>query len=102
MINFFKNIFSEKVNLQELILKGAIIIDVRSRNEFQEAHLKNSINIPLDKLNHSLRKFDKNKPIITCCTSGIRSASAKSVFISNGFDQVYNAGSWTRLRKFKI
>ena len=51
MINFLKNIFGggEKVNLQEIIAKGALIIDVRTAKEFQSGHLKNSKNIPLDK-----------------------------------------------------
>ena len=41
---------------------------------------------------------DKNKPIITCCASGMRSASAKSILKSNGFSQVYNGGGWSSLR----
>jgi phage shock protein E len=94
-------IFGEKVNVQELILNGATIIDVRSKEEFQGGHLKSSINIPLDKLIYSYKKLDKNKPIITCCASGMRSASARTILKSNGFEQVYNGGSWTSLRKFE-
>jgi phage shock protein E len=101
MINFLKRIFGEKVNIQELISHGATIIDVRTKAEFQQGHLKNSINIPLDKLSDNLRKLDKKRSIITCCASGMRSASARSILISNGFTQVYNGGSWTRLRKYK-
>jgi phage shock protein E len=99
MFGFLKKIFGERVDIQELILNGATIIDVRSKEEFQRGHLKSSINIPLDKLTQSLKKLDKSKPIITCCASGMRSASAKSILISNGFEQVYNGGSWTSLRK---
>jgi phage shock protein E len=101
MFSFLKKIFGERVNIQELVLNGATIIDVRSREEFQGGHLKSSINIPLDKLTNSLKKLDKNKPIITCCASGMRSASARSLLKSNGFEQVYNGGSWTSLRKYK-
>lgn len=101
MFSFLKKIFGESVNIQELVLNGATIIDVRSREEFQGGHLKNSINIPLDKLTNSLKKLDKNKPIITCCASGMRSASARSLLKSNGFEQVYNGGSWSSLRKYK-
>jgi rhodanese-related sulfurtransferase len=101
MFSFLKKIFGERVNIQELVLNGATIIDVRSREEFQGGHLKNSINIPLDKLTNSLKKLDKNRPIITCCASGMRSASARSLLKSNGFEQVYNGGSWTSLRKIQ-
>jgi phage shock protein E len=103
MIKFLKNIFSggQKVNLSELIVNDAIIIDVRTTREFQNGHLKNSLNIPLDKLSASLHKLDKSKPIITCCATGMRSASAKNILKSNGFSEVYNGGSWTNLRKFE-
>jgi rhodanese-related sulfurtransferase len=101
MFSFLKKIFGERVSIQELILNGATIIDVRSKEEFKLGHLKSSINIPLDKLSHGLKKLDKNKPIITCCASGMRSASARSMLKSNGFEQVHNGGSWTSLRKFK-
>jgi rhodanese-related sulfurtransferase len=100
MINFLKRIFGEKVNIQELILNGATIIDVRTKVEFQRGHLNNSINIPLGNLNNSLKKLNKNKPIITCCASGARSASAKSLLKSNGFIQVHNGGSWINLKKY--
>jgi phage shock protein E len=101
MINLLESIFGKKADLQELILNGATIIDVRTNGEFQGGHLRNSINIPLDKLNSSLGKLNKNKPIITCCASGARSASAMNFLKSNGFSQVYNGGSWTGLKKFK-
>ena len=102
MIGFLKKIFGEKVNIQELIDNGAKIIDVRTKAEFQQGHLKNSINIPLDKLSDNFKKLDKSKPVITCCASGMRSASAKSILKSRGFTEVHNGGSWTGLRKYKM
>jgi rhodanese-related sulfurtransferase len=41
---------------------------------------------------------DKNKPIITCCASWMRSASAKSILTSNGYTQVYNGSGWYGLQ----
>jgi rhodanese-related sulfurtransferase len=75
-------------------------LDVRTKDEYQSGHLKNSINIPVDKLSQNLKKLNKNKPIITCCASGARSASARKLLESNGFEQVYNGGSWLSLRKY--
>lgn len=89
-MNFLKSIFGEKVNFKELIDGGATIIDVRSQMEFQQGHLKNSINIPLDKLATGLKKLNRNKAIITCCASGARSASAKRMLEANGFVSVHN------------
>jgi phage shock protein E len=100
-MNLFRLIFGEKINLQEVISNGAIILDVRTKNEFQSGHIKNSINIPLDKLSQNITKLNRNKPIITCCASGARSASARRILKSSGFEQVYNGGSWYNLRKYK-
>jgi phage shock protein E len=99
-MDFLKMIFGKKVNLQEVISGGALILDVRTKGEYQSGHLKNSINIPIDKLPQNIKKLNKNKSIITCCASGSRSASAKRILKSNGFEQVYNGGSWYSLRKY--
>ena len=100
-MNFLELIFGKKVNLQEIISNGALILDVRTKVEYQSGHLKNSINIPIDNLPQNMKKLNKNKPIITCCASGSRSASARRLLKSNGFEQVYNGGSWYSLRKYK-
>lgn len=98
MFDFIKNIFSgNSVNYKELMEKGAQIIDVRTPAEFSYGHIKNSKNIPLQQLASELKKLDLKKPIITCCASGMRSASAKSILKQNGFE-VYNGGGWSSLQ----
>jgi rhodanese-related sulfurtransferase len=99
-MNIFKMIFGEKVNLQEVISGGAVILDVRSKGEYQAGHLKNSINIPVDTLEQNIKKLKKEKSVITCCASGARSASALRILKANGFEQVYNGGAWTSLKKY--
>jgi phage shock protein E len=99
-MNFLKLIFGKKVDLKEVILKGAVILDVRTKGEYQSGHLRNSINIPIDNLPQNIKKLNKNKAIITCCASGSRSASARRILKANGFEQVYNGGSWSSLRKY--
>ncbi|MDO9274431.1 MAG: rhodanese-like domain-containing protein [Lutibacter sp.] len=47
-----------------------IIIDVRSNEEYNEKHIPNAINIPLDKLENEAKYFDKNKFYITACGKG--------------------------------
>lgn len=100
--SFFKSIFGgSAVNIKKLISEGAIIVDVRTEGEYRGGHLKNSINIPLDQLSVSFSKLNKNKPIITCCAYGMRSASAKRTLKSNSFTEVYNGGGWISLRKLE-
>lgn len=101
MINFIKKIvgLGPKVNFSALVNEGAIILDVRSKGEYADGHIKGSINISVDTLNSHLSKLkDKNKPIITCCASGMRSGSAKNILQSNGYTQVYNGGGWNSLQ----
>ena len=84
----------------ELVKNGAIILDVRSKGEFAGGHIKGSINISVDVLPRNLTQFkDKNRTIITCCASGMRSASAKSILKSNGYLDVHNGGSWNGLQQ---
>lgn len=101
MIEFFKKLFGVKsINFKQLMEEGAIILDVRTPGEFSSGHIKGSVNIPLTKLSHNYNKLkSKNNPIITCCASGIRSASAKGILHSNGYEKVYNGGAWHLLNK---
>ena len=90
-----------KVDLGELIANGAQVVDVRTPAEYSSGHLKQAVNIPLGNLQGRLGKLRKDKPIITCCASGMRSGSARAILKSNGFDEVHNGGSWHNLRKYE-
>lgn len=100
MIKFFKDLFSPapSLNIQELLHRGATIVDVRTQGEYKTGHVQGSINIPLDKLSSNLSKLKKDKPVITCCASGMRSSTAKNILKANGFSEVYNAGSWRNIK----
>lgn len=101
-MSFLKKLFSStpKRSIEDLLADGAVIVDVRSKGEYQSGHLRNSVNIPLDSLKANLSRLKKDKPVITCCASGMRSASAKAILKSNGFAEVVNGGGWTGLRKY--
>lgn len=100
MLDLIKSMFGGKTDFASLMEKGAKIIDVRTPAEFQQGHVKGSVNIPLDKITANIDRIKKmNAPIITCCASGMRSSTASSVLKNKGIE-VYNGGSWTSLRKF--
>lgn len=90
--------FGKKVDYTQLVKDGAIILDVRSKGEYQGGHINGAINISVDALSNNLSKLKKGKPIITCCASGMRSASAKRILKSSGFTEVHNGGSWMSLQ----
>lgn len=101
MINTLKQLFGfcSKVDFSELVKQGAVILDVRSKSEYQGGHIRGAINISVDQLGSNLHQLkDKTKPVITCCASGMRSASAKNILKSNGFSEVHNGGGWISLQ----
>ncbi|MDD4739704.1 MAG: rhodanese-like domain-containing protein [Bacteroidales bacterium] len=102
MNDTLKQIFglAPQVDFGELIKNGAILLDVRTKQEYAQGHIEGSMNISVDMLPQSLNKLkNKDKTIITCCASGMRSGSAKKFLSSNGYSEVYNGGSWINLKK---
>lgn len=98
-MGIFSKLFGgSTVDYNALIKSGAAIIDVRTPAEYKNGHIKGSINIPLQVLDKNIGKVNKDKPVITCCASGMRSGSAKSLLKSKGFD-VYNGGGWMSLQQ---
>ncbi len=100
MLDMLKNILgmAPSVDYSELVKNGAQIIDVRTPAEFSGGHIRGSVNIPLDSLQKQMSKIKKDKPVITCCASGMRSASAKHILLSNGYPEVHNGGGWAGLQ----
>lgn len=100
MLTLLKKMFgsSPATDYAALMQQGAQIIDVRTIGEYRSGHIPGSVNIPLDTLQRNLSKLKKDKPVITCCASGMRSGSAKNILKSNGFAEVYNGGGWMGLQ----
>ena len=98
MFDFIKKLFGGKsVNYKELVKNGAQIVDVRTPAEYKGGHIRNAKNIPLQNLQRDMKKLDMKKPVITCCASGMRSSSARSILKQQGFE-VYNGGGWNSLQ----
>jgi phage shock protein E len=93
---FFGN---NKADFKGLVGQGALVVDVRSPEEFASGHIDESINIPLDKINAKATFLKAcGKPVITCCRSGTRSGMAEGILKVAGV-QVYNGGAWDKLRQ---
>jgi phage shock protein E len=80
---------------------GALVIDVRSRGEFNSGHLPNAVNIPLDEIETALprRVKDKNQVLLLHCLSGMRSGTAQRMLKGLGFQNVFNLGSCGRAQR---
>jgi rhodanese-related sulfurtransferase len=98
MFDFLKKLFGPGTDFKALAEAGAVIIDVRSPQEFDRGHIKGSKNIPVNIIQREMNAIKKlNKPVITVCQSGARSGMAKSVLKAAGIE-VYNGGSWFGLK----
>jgi rhodanese-related sulfurtransferase len=71
---------------------GAVLVDVRSVNQFKDGHIAGARNVPGDQIADGAKALEKfrDKTIITCCESGITSGSAARKLTEFGFKQVFN------------
>ena len=76
-----------------------IIVDVRTQEEYDEGHIKDSLNIPYDTINENT-ELDKNKTILVYCRSGKRSSIAESNLETLGY-KVYNLGAYESIDRFE-
>lgn len=90
------------VKAHEMYLEGAILLDVRTMEEYMEYHLENSILIPVTNLNEETigtKITNKDTKIIVYCRSGSRSAQAARILIDLGYTNVYDMGSINNYKK---
>lgn len=82
----------DKEKMNELVKKGAILLDTRSPQEYEEGHLDGAILIPEYELNKRAEKelSDKDSIIIVYCQTGSRSNKAKKLLQKKGYKNVYN------------
>lgn len=79
--------------VKEKIKAGALVVDVRTEEEFMDEAFPGAINIPVGALQSRIKELEpKDRPIILYCASGARSALAVRVLKSMGWTDVVNAG----------
>jgi rhodanese-related sulfurtransferase len=99
----FFDIFKRKNNMeevQEYLENGAIVIDVRTIQEYTEGHVEGSHNIVLDTVEDNIDTIKAfEKPIITVCRSGARSGMAMQMLMDEDID-VINGGPWQNVAQY--
>ena len=72
--------------------EDAHIVDVREASEFADGHMPDAHHAPLSKLDDHLAQFEKfkDKPLIVCCATGMRSNRACRTLAKQGFTKVHN------------
>ena len=85
----------------EYLRNGAMLIDVRSMDEFESGHILQAYNMPLDRIDILVPSAvrDKNKVLLLHCSTGVRSGMAKKKLEEMGYKNVFNLGGYERAGK---
>jgi phage shock protein E len=84
--------------LREALRRGAIVIDIRTAAEFDRGKVRDSINIPVDRININLKRIvEMKRPIIICSNSDSENERVIDVLKANGVIEIYNGGRWTKI-----
>lgn len=85
---------SRSKRAHELVEAGALLLDVRTKDEFSAGHLPNAKNIPVQELEQRMGELGNNqeRPVVVYCRSGMRSARAASMLERAGFREVVDLG----------
>jgi len=75
---------------QKRVADGAILVDVREQNEYDEVRIPGSILIPLSTFTARFEELPKDKPLVMQCRSGARSGQATQYLLDNGYTDVVN------------
>jgi rhodanese-related sulfurtransferase len=67
---------------------GALFVDVRTQEEWDQGHIPNSILIPLDQLPNRMNELPKDRDIVVICHSGVRSKQGAIILSTAGFPRV--------------
>ena len=99
IFGFFKQA-DINAGVQEFLkTEKAVLLDVRTKEEYESGHIENSENIPLQHIEKVLAIItDKNTPLFVYCQSGARSSSATSALKQMGFSHVTNIGGISSYR----
>lgn len=88
---------SKSESIKEALAEGAVVVDVRTPQEYNEGHISNSLNIPVNQIEARVSMLKKKeKTIILCCKSGGRAGQAKNILEKNGIKCI-NGGAWGSL-----
>ncbi len=84
-----------------MIERGALLIDVRTSEEFAQGHIDGAINIPWQETGKLISAIgtDKNRPVVVYCHSGNRSGKAKVNLETKGYTHVFNATGYGALKE---
>ena len=102
-MSFLSSLFggpsTSPAEIQELIKSGAVIIDVRTEQEYAQGNIKGALNIPVQVIGQFTDKIKQyNKPVVLYCRSGGRAGTAVNILAKAGI-KAYNAGGLSDIQR---
>ena len=90
----FKNITPEQAKERLDNEEEIILLDVRTKDEYDTGHIKDAILMPVDTIKEESAKnlMNKEATIFVYCRSGSRSSLAAKTLVEQGYKNVYNLG----------
>ncbi len=86
--------------IKDALRRHAVVIDVRTAQEFDQGHIPESINIPVDRVAANAERIKAMKrPVVVCCSAGTRGGQAMEILKDKGVKDIYNGGSWQQVLK---
>ena len=81
--------------------KDVVLIDVRTKAEYEQQHISKAINIPNENIKDikNYEEITKDTKIIVYCKSGSRSSNSANELINMGYKNVYNLGAMSNCSK---
>ncbi|TXD85398.1 rhodanese-like domain-containing protein [Subsaximicrobium wynnwilliamsii] len=93
---------SKKKRIKAFLDKDAVIIDVRTQQEWDKGHIKTAKHVPLHLLKDKVSELKAlNKPLILCCQSGVRSVKAAKYLQMHNLEAT-DGGGWRSLEKIVL
>ena len=98
--NEYKHLTQDEAQKMISSNPSAIILDVRTQDEYEKKHIPNALLVPIDDLkNGDFSKLpDKNATILTYCWTGRRAQDSAAILADHGYKNVYELGGlvdWT-------
>lgn len=86
--------------IRQALQDGAVIIDLRNATEYDQGHIRGSLNIPIDRIRANTGRIrDLRKPVILCCADGSHCYEALDMLRDAGIERVVVGGSWESVLK---
>jgi hydroxyacylglutathione hydrolase len=86
--------FTPELLLEQADAKSVMVVDVRSRDEWNTGHHREAQHIPLSDLPRALAMLPRDRPIAVYCQQGTRSAVASSLLSAAGIEAVNVPAGW--------